>query len=140
VLRGATREIRSQGACVVAVACVAEAVRCDKQLDILLVERGAGSTGVDCPSITWSVGLGVGCYPAVVHILVVGFPLLECGPTGPLRQGCKTKTILTNRHQQETRSGAEERLVPEVTSADALVSTEQHGQCVARMGGVCRRR
>jgi hypothetical protein len=24
---------------------------------------------VDCPSITWSVGLGVGCYPAVVHIL-----------------------------------------------------------------------
>jgi hypothetical protein len=110
---------------------------CDKQQqDILLVARGAGLHGV-VPR--YHVG-ALGLPRTGSHSLPLGFPLLECGPTGPLGPSAVFGRILTNKHQQETRSGAVDTTNHKVVRADALVSTEQHGQCVARMGGVCRRR
>jgi hypothetical protein len=38
----------------------------------------------------------------------IGFPLLECGPTGPLRQGLWSGRILTNKLQPSHGSGSTE--------------------------------
>jgi hypothetical protein len=70
--------------------CVADALRCDKQQ----------VTG-DKPTL------------GVVHswrstFWYIGFPLLECGPTGPLGPSAVLGPILTSKHEQETRSGSTE--------------------------------
>jgi hypothetical protein len=87
------------------VTSVAEVQRlcCGSNNYTLLVERGAGSTGVDCPSITWSVGLGVGCYPAVVHILDSRIPFTRMWTIWTTTSGLQSGRILTSKHQQGPR-------------------------------------
>jgi hypothetical protein len=81
--------------------------RCCGGAAILQVARGArcGGTGGCAPPSRAVLGLPRHGSLLALHILVVGFPLLECGPFGPPASRRFVEAVLTSKREPGHGSG-----------------------------------